>query len=148
MREDILTCIETAWATLPSGCPPQLLASHAATTVSVSSSSAAAVADNIIQQPSHPLLKPLGFGDTVKTVTAFYDNITMIHVHLPPLVITILATPHVNLNMIQSLVIPILKILLEPVAQAIVSLQNENDAAIYSNAQQQQQKMVQSIVHR
>lgn len=120
MREDTLNSIETAWATLPSGCPPQVLASHY---------------DNNFQQPAHPLLKPIGLGETVKTVTAFYDHTTLIHFHLPPLVVTILATPQVNVNIIQSVALPILTLLLEPVAQAIVSLRKEN--ASYSNLQQQ-----------
>jgi hypothetical protein len=131
IREDILTSIETAWATLPSGCPPQVLASH--------------VISDTFQQPAHPLLKPIGLGDTVKTVTAFYDHATLIHFHLSPLVITILATPHVNINIIQSVALPIVKFLLEPVAQAIVASRKEN--ASYSNVQQQQ-KTVQSIVNR
>ena len=132
MREEILAVIETAWATLPSGCPPQALASH--------------VTADTFQQPAHPLLRPLGLGDTVRSVIAFYDNATLVHVHLPPLVITIIATPHANISVIQSVALPILKILLEPVAQAIVAWRKDSSAS-YTNASTSQ-KGVQTVIHR
>ena len=57
MSEEILSSIETTWATLPS---------------------------NASQGAGH-YLRPLGLGG-VKTVTAFYDNVILVHVHFSPLV--------------------------------------------------------------
>jgi hypothetical protein len=111
LREDILASVETAWATLPSGCAPQVLASAWAQN-----------SGTAFHQPAHPLLRPVGLGDTIQSVVAFYDSLTLIHFHLSPLVVTILATPQVNINLIQSVALPILKLLLEPVAQAIVAV--------------------------
>ena len=57
MSEEILFSIETTWATLPSDA----------------------------SQGAGHYLRPIGLGG-VKTVTAFYDNVILIHVHFSPLV--------------------------------------------------------------
>jgi len=135
MSEEVLSSIETVWATIVSAVPPHVMAASAAGT-------AAAVAaekeankgmkgeekksddgeDNIPPhvQPPHPLLSPLGMGDHIRTVTATYDNCTLVHVHMAPLVVTFVTLPEANLGAIRSVALPLLKVLLEPVRRALV----------------------------
>ena len=54
MSEEIISGVESIWATLPSG--------------------------------SGHHLRPLGLGDDIKTVTAFYENCTLVHACMSPLV--------------------------------------------------------------
>ena len=134
MSEEVLSSIETVWATIVSAVPPHVMAASAAGT-------AAAVAaekdankgmkgeekksdgeDSIPPhvQPPHPLLSPLGMGDHIRTVTATYDNCTLVHVHMAPLVVTFVTLPEANLGAIRSVALPLLKVLLEPVRRALV----------------------------
>lgn len=77
-----------------------------------------------IKDPPHPLLSHLGLGDHVKTTVAFYDHLTLIHVHIAPLVVTILASsdPNTNIGAIKLIAVPYLCELLEPVKISISRL--------------------------
>lgn len=136
LSEEVISSIETMYATLPSSTPPHVMAAAAA----VSSSEE----DDSHQQPPHPLLSPLSLGDYVKTVTAFYDNCTLVHLHMPPLVVTFLAHPNANIGAIRSTALPLLQKLLEPVRRAILVSRREAataaaSAAANSNAYTQSQ---------
>ena len=74
LSEEVISSIETMYATLPSSTPPHVMAA------------AAASSSENFSQPPHPLLSPLALGDQVKTVTAFYENCTLVHLHMTPLV--------------------------------------------------------------
>ena len=76
LSEEVISSIETMYATLPSSTPPHVMAA------------AAASSSENFSQPPHPLLSPLALGDQVKTVTAFYENCTLVHLHMTPLVRT------------------------------------------------------------
>ena len=89
MSEEVLSSIETVWATLVSAAPPHVMAATAAAAAAAanntnSSSNEEKKEDNVPThiQPPHPLLSPLQMGDTIKTVTATYDNCTLIHIHI------------------------------------------------------------------
>jgi hypothetical protein len=122
MSEEVLSSIETVWATLVSAAPPHVMAATAA----------AAANNNVILeekkednapthiQPPHPLLSPLRLGDTIRTVTATYDNCTLIHFHMPPLVVTFVTLPEANIGAIRCMALPLLKVLLEPLRRALV----------------------------
>jgi hypothetical protein len=81
-------------------------------------------------------------GDVVKIVTACYDNVTLMHVHLPPLVVTLLAGPEVNLGAVREMAVPKLKVLLEPVRRALVRSRGGEGKQIMQQQQQQQQIMM------
>lgn len=74
LSEEVISSIETMYATLPSSTPPHIMAA------------AAASSSGNFSQPPHPLLSPLSLGGQVKTVTAFYENCTLVHLHMTPLV--------------------------------------------------------------
>jgi hypothetical protein len=133
MNEDVLGRIETVWATLVSAVPPHIMA--AATNASSTNEEAPSPAH--YKQPSHPLLSPLLLGNTVKTVTATYTNCTVVHVHMAPLVITIITLPTANLGAVRNVAIPMLRVILEPVRRIIVRSRWNN-----GDAQQQQQQLV------
>jgi hypothetical protein len=146
MNEDILGRIETVWATLVSAVPPHIMA--AATTAANNASSSnneVAPTPAHYKQPSHPLLSPLLLGDTVRTVTATYTNCNVIHVHMAPLVITIITLPTANLGAVRNVAIPMLKVILEPVRRIIVRSRWQNNAAAAAgnSGVQQQQHMQQ-----
>lgn len=90
LSEEIISGVESVWATLPSG--------------------------------SGHHLRPLRMGNNVKMVTAFYDNCTLVHSYLSPLVITFLATPDANVGAIHAM-IPDTHKLLEPARQILASLE-------------------------
>jgi hypothetical protein len=146
MNEDILGRIETVWATLVSAVPPHIMA--AATTAANNASSSnneVAPTPAHYKQPSHPLLSPLLLGDTVRTVTATYTNCNVIHVHMAPLVITIITLPTANLGAVRNVAIPMLKVILEPVRRIIVRSRWQNNATVAAgnSGVQQQQHMQQ-----
>ena len=129
LSEEILSSVESIWSTLPSNAPPHVMA--AAQAADAAASAAAGMAGTISTnprtgevvndaQPPHPLLTPLGLGDEVRVVTVFYDSVTLMHVHLSPLVVTILATPLANIGSVRSIALPLLKELLQPVRKAIL----------------------------
>ncbi len=130
MSEEVLSSIETVWATLVSAAPPHVMAATAAAAAAAANSNSSngggeneekkedGVPTHI--QPPHPLLSPLQLGDTIKTVTATYDNCTLIHIHMPPLVVTFVALPEANIGAIRCTALPLLKVLLEPVRRALV----------------------------
>lgn len=128
MSEEVLSSIETVWATLVSAAPPHVMAATAAAAAAAANSNSCGgeneekkedgVPTHI--QPPHPLLSPLQLGDTIKTVTATYDNCTLIHIHMPPLVVTFVALPEANIGAIRCTALPLLKVLLEPVRRALV----------------------------
>lgn len=65
-----------------------------------------------------PLLQQ---GD-VATVTAQYDQLTLIHVYsLTPVVATLLLQPDANMGAVKSTAIPLLKEILEPLCQTLLS---------------------------
>jgi hypothetical protein len=144
MNEDVLGRIETVWATLVSAVPPHIMA--AATNASSSNNEVAPTPAHY-KQPSHPLLSPLLLGDTVRVVTATYTNCTVVHVHMAPLVITIITLPTANLGAVRNVAIPMLKVILEPVRRIIVRSRWQNNAASAgaggSGVQQQQQQHMQ-----
>jgi len=124
MSEEVLSSIETVWATLVSAASPHVMAN--------------AVSAGGHNQPAHPLLSPIKLGNTVKTVTACYENITLIHVHLAPLVITLICSVEVNLGIVRSVAIPKLKVLLEPVRRALVKSRGGEGRGVVQQQQQQQ----------
>ena len=125
MSEEVLSSVETVWATLVSATPPHVMAaaSSAAGNGGGASSESEEKKDDSVPahiQPPHPLLSPLQMGEHVKTVTASFDNCTLIHVHFAPLVVTFVTLPDANIGMIRDVAIPSLKVLLEPVRRALV----------------------------
>jgi len=136
MSEEVLSSIETVWATIVSAVPPHVMAASAAGTAAAVAAEKEAnkgmkgeekKSDNDGEdsipphvQPPHPLLSPLGMGDHIRTVTATYDNCTLVHVHMAPLVVTFVTLPEANLGAIRSVALPLLKVLLEPVRRALV----------------------------
>jgi len=129
MSEEVLSSIETVWATLVSAAPPHVMAAAAAAAAAAANSNnnnsnpSEEKKEDIVPthiQPPHPLLSPLQLGDTIKTVTATYDNCTLIHVHMPPLVVTFVTLPEANIGAIRCMALPLLKVLLEPVRRALV----------------------------
>eukprot|EP00956_Cyclotella_meneghiniana_P031185 scaffold81049_cov52-Cyclotella_meneghiniana.AAC.2 len=132
MSEEVLSSIETVWATLVSAASPHVMATAA---------SGAGDSNGGYNQPPHPLLAPLHMGNTVKTVTACYDNYTLIHIHLPPLVVTLIASPEINLGVVKQMAIPKLKVLFEPVRRALVRSRGGGERR--QTAQQQQALMMQ-----
>merc|ERR1712071_476490 len=87
LSEEIISGIESVWASLPSG-------------------------------TGHHL-RPLGLGNDVKTVTAFYENCTLLHAYMSPLVVTILATTDANIGVIRA-IFPNLFELLESTRQTLI----------------------------
>lgn len=138
MLEEVLSSIETVWATLVSAAPPHVMA--------VSAAGASSVAANFSNcsdekskndekkedsfQPPHPLLSPLQMGEHIRTVTATFDNCTLIHVHMAPLVVTFVTLPEANIGAIRSMALPLLKVLLEPVRRALVRSRGRGAVAI------------------
>uniref|UniRef100_A0A7S2HKK1 Uncharacterized protein n=1 Tax=Helicotheca tamesis TaxID=374047 RepID=A0A7S2HKK1_9STRA len=142
MSEEVLSSVESIWATLPSSTPPHVMAAAAASGAGVTATSGGVDGENGggggsaanvggearvenetapgHHQPPHPLLRPLGMGDEIRTVMAFYDNCTLMHVHMSPLVVTIIATPNANVGSLRTTALPILRNLLEPVRQSAV----------------------------
>mmetsp|Transcript_56969 Transcript_56969/g.68181 ORF Transcript_56969/g.68181 Transcript_56969/m.68181 type:complete len:202 (-) Transcript_56969:198-803(-) len=90
INDDLLSGVESVWATLPLG------AGH------------------------H--LKSLDVGD-VRIVTAFYETVVLVHVHLSPLVVTFLATPEANIGAVRE-VIPQLTEALEPIRRGLIDSLN------------------------
>ena len=142
MSEEVLSSIETVWATIVSAVPPHVMAASAAGAAAATAAAAAEASSSSSNdnnnksneekkgedkedtvpphiQPAHPLLSPLGMGDHIRTVTATYDNCTLMHIHMAPLVVTFVTLPEANLGAIRS-ALPSLKILLEPVRRALV----------------------------
>lgn len=64
-----------------------------------------------------PLLKQ---GD-IQSVTAQYEQLTLVHVYLTPVVVTLLVTPDSNMGAIKATAIPLLKETLEPLCQTLLS---------------------------
>ena len=138
MSEEVLSSIETVWATIVSAVPPHVMAASAAGAAAAAAAAAEEEANNGGKgseekkadddedtipphiQPAHPLLSPLQMGDHIRTVTATYDNCTLVHVHMAPLVVTFVTLPEANIGAIRSVALPLLKILLEPVRRALV----------------------------
>ena len=140
MSEEVLSSIETVWATLVSAAPPHVMAASAAGAANAAANAAASEGSSGIGsktneekkseddddtipphvQPPHPLLSPLQMGDHIKTVTATYDNCTLMHVHMAPLVVTFVTLPEANIGAIRSVALPLLRVLLEPVRRALV----------------------------
>lgn len=135
MSEEILSSVETAWATLPSASPPHVMAAAAAaaateeqlpqqrnssiTTTTTGGGTEVVSGEGGHRQPPHPLLRHLGMGEEVRVATAFYDSCTLLHVHMAPLVVTILTSPDANIGSIRSVALPLLTTLLQPVKSAI-----------------------------
>mmetsp|Transcript_15842 Transcript_15842/g.28751 ORF Transcript_15842/g.28751 Transcript_15842/m.28751 type:complete len:341 (-) Transcript_15842:150-1172(-) len=127
MSEEVLSSIETVWATLVSAAPPHVMAASAAGAASAAASNDENKNEEKKEdkvpphiQPPHPLLSPLQMGDHIRTVTATYDNCTLIHIHMAPLVVTFITLPEANIGAIRSMALPLLKVLLEPVRRALV----------------------------
>ena len=121
-----------------SAVPPHIMA--AATNASSTNEEAPSPAH--YKQPSHPLLSPLLLGNTVKTVMATYTSCTVVHVHMAPLVITIITLPTANLGAVRNVAIPMLRVILEPVRRIIVRSRWNNGGAQQQQQHQQQQQLV------
>jgi len=63
----------------------------------------------------------LNLGKEIQVVTAMYDQVTLLHVYLSPVVVTILASPNANIGAIRSTGIPLLKECLHPLCQTLLS---------------------------
>jgi|EP00979_Chaetoceros_neogracilis_P005054 hypothetical protein len=127
ISEEVLSSIETIWATLPSATPPHVKnAMHMRRAGNANKDTALGESykKGESKEPPHPLVSHLGLGDHVKTTMAFYDHVTLIHVHLAPIVVTILASPDpsTNIGSIKSIAVPCLHELLQPVKHALVSI--------------------------
>lgn len=161
ISDEVLSSIETIWATLPCATPPHVKNSmalfrrennpnntninpnHDGPNNHIKQSSKqskqmhpnsnqpkgkdpepATLSPTIIQDPPHPLLSQLGLGSHVRTTLAFYDHWTLIHIHMSPIVVTLLASsdPNTNIGAIKLLAVPFLQNLLEPVQKAILRL--------------------------
>jgi len=137
ISEEVLSSIETIWATLPSATPPHvknaMYMRRRGNKETVTASPAAEdngggekgnKHESESKEPPHPLVSHFGLGDHVKTTMAFYDHVTLIHVHLAPIVVTILASPDpgTNIGSIKSIAVPFLNELLQPVKNALVSI--------------------------
>mmetsp|Transcript_24158 Transcript_24158/g.35305 ORF Transcript_24158/g.35305 Transcript_24158/m.35305 type:complete len:198 (-) Transcript_24158:333-926(-) len=105
MSEEILSSIETVWSTLPSDS----------------------------NQGAGHHLRPLKMGG-VRTVTAFYENVTLVHVHISPLVVSFVASPSANIGAIRAN-LPDLCKALEPIRLAL-----EASHARGGNGTEQQQQ--------
>ncbi|KAL7469279.1 hypothetical protein ACHAXS_009540 [Conticribra weissflogii] len=143
MNEEVLSSVETVWATLVSAAPPHVMAAAARAGAGQEGGDSAQppmpsqrtdVAPSNDDapphvQPPHPLLAPLRLGSCIRTVTASYENCTLVHVHMSPLVVTLVTTPEANVGAIKSMALPILKVLLEPVRRCLVRSRGGGDAA-------------------
>ncbi|KAL9189250.1 hypothetical protein ACHAXT_011740 [Thalassiosira profunda] len=138
MSEEVLSGVETVWATLVSAAPPHIMAASAAGAASAAANNDAIREEKkedappVHVQPPHPLLSPLQMGDHIRTVTATYENCTLVHVHMAPLVVTFVTLPEANIGAIRSIALPLLKVLLEPVRRALV--RSRGAAAVDGNA--------------
>lgn len=120
ISDEILSSIETRWATLPSAIHPHLR--------------------NGRENPPHPLVSHLGLGDHTKVSMAFYDHGTLVHIHLAPLVVTVLATVSANVGAIQN-VVPFLTELLEPVKKTFQVIKAEYDQKLQDKATKNNRSM-------
>lgn len=137
ISDEVLSSIETIWATLPSAIPPHVKNVMALCRRENNDENSSSKNKNNtgplkkeeqnvpnLKDPPHPLLSHLGLGDHVKSTIAFYDHLTLIHVHIAPLVVTILASsdPSTNIGAIKLIAVPYLNELLEPVKIAMARL--------------------------
>lgn len=129
ISDEVLSSIETVWATLPSATPPHVKnALYLRNNSNGDEGKSAAMEKDGIQlknlEPPHPLLSSLGLGDQVKTTMAFYDHVTLIHIHLAPIVVTILASPDptTNIGAIKSVAVPFLNDLLTPAKSVMTDI--------------------------
>lgn len=131
LSDELISSVETIWATLPSSMQPsnratmmnaaQSLPTHFKdTTISSSSSSPASAASPVSSSP-HPLLKHIGLGSEVQSTVAYYESCILVHVHFAPLVITFIASHDANIGKIQQN-IGRLKEILEPVQKTLVEI--------------------------
>ena len=141
LSDEVLSAVETVWATLPSATPPHVKnALHMRKSQTEKSGTSDEINstgnknagtndthDELSHEHPHPLLSHLGLGKSVRTTMAFYDNVTLIHLQIAPFVVTLLASPgpNVNLGAVRSIAVPFLKELLDPVKNALVSIKNE-----------------------
>ncbi len=136
ISDEVLSSIETIWATLPSATPPHVknamnMNLHLLRNMSDKEADPGSTDADILfyKEPPHPLLSQLGLGDTVRTTMAFYEHVTVIHVHISPLVVTLLASANdgseTNLGSVKSIAVPVLKELLKPVQHALVRIRYE-----------------------
>lgn len=135
LSEEILGSVESLWSTLPSSAPPHVMA--AAQAADAAASAAAGVLDTVSgsgpdgrtvvndAQPPHPLLTPLGMGDDIRCVTVFYETLTLLHVHMSPLVVTLLCAPSANIGAVRTVALPLLEEMLNPVRKAILISRRE-----------------------
>lgn len=64
-----------------------------------------------------PLLQQ---GDA-RSITAYYDHLTLVHVYLTPVVVTLLLDPGCNMGAIKATAIPLFKEILEPLCQTLLT---------------------------
>ena len=57
----------------------------------------------------------------IQSVTAMYEQVTLLHIYMSPVVVTLLVSPKSNLGSIKSTAIPLLKEILEPLCQTLLS---------------------------
>jgi Mitogen-activated protein kinase kinase 1 interacting len=56
-----------------------------------------------------------------QSVTAYYDQLTLMHIYLTPVVVTLLIDPDANMGAIKATAMPLLKEVLEPLCQTLIS---------------------------
>jgi Mitogen-activated protein kinase kinase 1 interacting len=56
-----------------------------------------------------------------KSVTAYYDQLTLMHVYFTPVVVTLLLDPQCNMGAIQSTAIPLMEQLFKPLCTVLLS---------------------------
>lgn len=127
ISDELLSSVETIWATLPSAMhPSQRLSTSSLSSLAAVNMNTSATKDprGIMTPPfnsPHPLLKHLGLGEEVKVTTAFYDSCNLVHVHFSPLVVTILTSHDANLGKIEQS-IPTLSQILEPIRKTLIEM--------------------------
>ena len=70
--------------------------------------------------PASKLFPMLQAGE-IRTVTAIYEQVTLLHIYTPPVVVTLLVSPKSNLGAIRATAIPLLKETLQPLCQTLLS---------------------------
>jgi hypothetical protein len=125
LSDELISSVETIWATLPSSMQPSnratmMMNAPPPIVKETNSSSSSSSMGRIVS--AHPLLKHIGLGLEVQSTIAYYDDsCILVHIHYAPLVITFIASHDANIGKIQQN-IGRLKQILEPVQKALVEI--------------------------
>lgn len=125
LSDELISSVETIWATLPSSMQPSnratMMMNAPPPIVKETNSSSSSYSTGRIVS-AHPLLKHIGLGSEVQSTIAYYDDsCILVHVHYAPLVVTFIASHDANIGKIQQN-IGRLKQILEPVQKALVEI--------------------------